>query len=218
MLPKIGKNQSLSQQAYSAIKKAILSNELKPKELLREEALASTLGISRTPLRAALKQLQFEKLIVVNSSKHAFVSEVKPEIMTKVFVYRFAVEPIAARAAASTIEREDIGRIEDCLARHEEHIREGKLDKIIACELEFSRLIAESTRNEFLIDGTEMVNTYMQRFIAMSKTVTADVTESVGEHRGILEALDKGDGTLAEERTVRHLYNVAGRARFKLPF
>lgn len=69
MLPKIGEKLSLSDKAYKVIKEAILNNDLKPREILSEEALATKLGISRTPLRTALKRLEFEKLVNVNSTK-----------------------------------------------------------------------------------------------------------------------------------------------------
>ncbi|SBW09909.1 hypothetical protein KL86DPRO_50315 [uncultured delta proteobacterium] len=67
MLPKIGHKQSLSDHAYTVIKEAILNNTFKPKDILLEESIAEMLGISRTPLRTALKRLEFEKLIFINS-------------------------------------------------------------------------------------------------------------------------------------------------------
>lgn len=216
VLPKIGKRLSLAQQAHAAIKKAIVYNELKPGELLREESLAATLGISRTPLRAALKQLQFEKLIVVDASKHAFVSDLEPEKMGEVFAFRLAVEPATAKAACTAITQKELGLVEECLRRHEAFIKEENLDKIIACEMEFNSLIARGSKNEFLIDSMETISTYMQRYILQSQTVSRDVTESVVEHRMILEAIANADVGQAEELTRQHIFNVARRCRFTL--
>lgn len=218
MLPKIGKSQSLAEQAYEALKKAIVNNTLKPKEILREEALAASLGISRTPLRAALRRLQFEKLIVVDSSKHAFVTDVKPETMNKVFTFRFALEPVASRVACIRIGKEGLSRIDACLKQHENCIKEQNLDKIIACELKFTTLIAEATENSFLMDGIAVINTYMQRYIAFSRTASEDVTYSLVEHRMILDALAGDEPKAAEECTRHHLANIVARFGLKNVF
>lgn len=218
MLPKIGKTQSLSQQAYTAIKKAILTNQIKPKDILREEALAVSLGISRTPLRAALKRLQYEKLVVVNSTKQTFVSEVNTEDMSKVFVFRFAVEPMAAKVASLMIGKKGLMQIEDSLRHHGAHIKNGNIEKVIEYELQFSTLIAQHAENEFLVDSVAMINTYVQRFLALASTTPQDVQYSADEHRHIFEALQKHDSKAAVERTCRHLSNVASRLGFTLPF
>ncbi|SBW06664.1 putative GntR family transcriptional regulator [uncultured delta proteobacterium] len=218
MLPKIGNNKSLSQQAYDAIKKAILTNEFKPKDILREEALADSLGISRTPLRAALKRLQYEKLVVVNSAKQTFVSEVKTEDMARVFVFRFAVEPMAARVAAALIGKKGLGRIEECLASHAACVKERNVEKAIVLELLFNTLLAECTENEFLIDGTEMINTYVQRFLSVANSTVRNVPLSLEEHGRIFEALKAHDAKAAEAQTNEHLSRVVARFGFTLPF
>lgn len=217
LLPKIGKNQSLAHQAYAALKKAIVSNVLKPTEPLREEVLAARLGISRTPLRAALKRLEFEKLIVVDASKHTFVTDVKPETMAKVLTYRYAIEPMTARTACICMSRKHLTQIEDCLRQHADNIREGNLDKIIVCELRFSSLIAAASKNEFFVDGVEMINTYMQRYIALSRTASQDVTHSLAEHAAICEALAREDPDGAETATRNHLDNIVARFGLHIP-
>jgi len=217
MLPKIGNNQSLSQQAYNAIKTAILTNQFRPKDLLREEALAATLGISRTPLRAALKRLQYEKLVTVTSTKQTIVSEVRPEDMEKVFVFRFAVEPIAAKVAATVIGKKGLRQIEECLAQQADHIAAGNIEKIIATELQFSSLLAQHTGNEFFVDSIEMINTYMQRFLSLAPTTGQDVAHSVKEHQDIYTAIAERNASAAEEKTRVHLTNVAARLGYSLP-
>lgn len=217
MLPKIGSNESLSQQAYDAIKKAILSNVFKPKDILREEAIAASLGISRTPLRAALKRLLYEKLVMVNSTRQTFVSEVKVEDMARVFVYRFAIEPVVAKVAANLIDKKGLGRIEDCLRLHAACVKERNVEKTIVYELQFNSLLAQYTQNEFLIDGVGMINTYVQRFLSVAPTTPEDVPHSVEEHWRIFEALKNHDQQAAEARTSEHLGNIVSRFGFTLP-
>ena len=217
MLPKIGHKQSLSEHAYVVIKEAILNNMFKPKDILLEESIAEMLGVSRTPLRTALKRLEFEKLLVINSSKQAVVAEIQPEDMVKVFVFRLAVEPVLARTACNHVAGEDIARIEDCLARNKVAITDRNLIDIIACELEFDNLIAGCADNGFLTDSIAMIHSYLQRFLTLSTTTYSDAPDSLHEHGLILDALKVRDGALAEERTMHHVRQVALRLGFTLP-
>ncbi len=216
MLPKIGNEKSLSQRAYLAIKKAILNNDLKPNEILGEEALATSLGISRTPLREALKQLQAEKLVTINSAKQSFVAALNKEDIMQVMLFRFAIETMASRVAALEHEKNDMAKIQDCLKRHEKNIEKKQIEKIILCEVEFSALIAQSTKNIFLIESVERINVYMQRFLALSNTMGRDVTYSIEEHKNIFEAIKSSDAVLAEKLTHAHLSNVTSRLGFEL--
>lgn len=217
MLPKIGNSRSLSDHAYMVLKEAILNNTFKPRDTLLEESIAAKLGVSRTPLRTALKRLEFEKLVVINSSKKAVVAEIQMEDMVKVFVFRLALEPLIARVACGTAAEEGIRQVEDCLARNRQAIEERHFVAIIACELEFDKLLVGFTGNEFLTDGIAMIHSYLQRFLVLSTTTYPDAPASLTEHHAILDALRDKAPDLAEERTRHHLRNVAMRLGFSLP-
>lgn len=215
MLPNIGNKQSLSEQAYTVIKEAILNNKIKPKDILLEESLAASLGISRTPLRAALKKLEFEKLIYINSSRQAVVSEIKTEDMLQVFVFRLAVEPFVARLACDRMTAEGVGRLERNLLRQEKAINQHNLMEVIASELEFDGILAEIAGNEFFADAVGMVNTVMQRFLILSMTLSRDAPEALVEHTAMLDALKSGDCGSAARHSHDHLLKVANRLGFQ---
>lgn len=217
MLPKIGHKQSLSDHAYTVIKEAILNNTFKSKDILLEESIAEMLGISRTPLRTALKRLEFEKLIFINSSKQAVVAEIQSEDMVQVFVFRLAVEPIIARMASGKRTEEDLTRIEECLARNAEAIKEKDLINIVSSELEFDTILTATVGNEFLSDSISTIHRYLHRFLTLSTTTYADALGSIEEHRMIFDAIREKDGKEAEKRTLYHIRQVAGRLNYKLP-
>ena len=93
-LKNLKKDPSLTDKAYSAIKSAIMSNELTPGTVLAEENLASQLGISRTPLRAALQRLQHEEIVMQNG-KNMVVAEVTERDVRDISVVRIQLEPLA---------------------------------------------------------------------------------------------------------------------------
>ena len=98
-LKNLKKDPSLTDKAYSAIKSAIMSNELTPGTVLAEENLASQLGISRTPLRAALQRLQHEEIVMQNG-KNMVVAEVTERDVRDISVVRIQLEPLAIRLLA----------------------------------------------------------------------------------------------------------------------
>ena len=217
MLPKIGHKQSLSDHAYMVIKEAILNNTFKPRDILLEESIAEMLGISRTPLRTALKRLEFERLVFINTSKQAVVAEIHPKDMVEVFVFRLAVEPMVARLACASRSDKHIVQVEDCLARNDIAIKEKNLIDIIACELEFDSLLSSCTSNEFLSDGISTIHSYMHRFLSLSTTTYSDAFGSIEEHLQILNAIRDRDTAEAEKRTRFHVRQVALRLKFDLP-
>jgi DNA-binding GntR family transcriptional regulator len=217
LLPKIGNKLSLSDQAYMVIKEAILNNTFKPKDTLLEESVAEMLGVSRTPLRMALKRLEFEKLVFTNSSKQAVVAEIYQEDMIKVFVFRLAVEPAISRIASLLVTQQYLDDIEACLVRNAKAIETKSLVDIIAHELEFDELLAGCANNEFLTDSVVMIHSYLQRFLTLSTTSLPDAPASLTEHHMIFDALSAKNSELAMERTTFHVRQVAKRLGFTLP-
>ena len=215
MLPKIGNKQSLSNQAYHVIKNAILENRIKPKDVLSEESLAADLGISRTPLRAALKRLEFEHLIYINSSRQAVVAEVNVEDAADAYALRVAVEPFIARMLATRgLAKKSLKKLEENLRRQEQTLEANNFVDAMVSGLDFDLLLAEATDNTFFIEVMGRIADYMQRVLTLSKTQVHDAPLAVEEHRQMLNALKAGDGDEAERLSRLHLYNGAKRLGF----
>jgi len=215
VLPKIGNKQSLSEQAYFVIKSAILQNKIKPKNVLSEESLAADLCISRTPLRAALKRLEFEHLIYINSSRQAVVAEVNVEDASEAYALRVAVEPVVAKLAARKLTKESAKKLEESLKRQARAIEADNLVDVVTNGLEFDLLLAEATGNSFFIEVAERLTTYMQRVLTLSMTHSHDAPFALGEHRQMFAAIKEGNEDEAERLSRLHLYNGAERLGFK---
>ena len=218
MLPKIGKKQSLSVQAYRVIKNAILQNKIQPKDVLNEKSLAADLGISRTPLRSALKLLEFEHLIYINSSRQAVVAEVNVEDIAKAYALRVAVEPVIARLAATRwlAKKPPAKKLEENFKRQVQALEANNLVDAVASGLEFDLLLAEATGNNFFVEVVERINVYMQRVLTLSKTHAHDAPLAIDEHRQILAVIKEGNGDEAERLSRLHLTSGAERLGVKL--
>ena len=216
MLPKIGNKKSLSEQAYFVIKNAILQNKIRPKDVLSEESLAADLGISRTPLRAALKRLEFEHLVYINSSRQAVVAEVNVEDVSKAYALRMAMEPVIARLASRTLTKQSAKKLEDNFKKQAQAIESGNLVDMVLLGLEFDHLLAEATENSFFTEAVDRLNTFMQRVLTLSKTHWHDAPLTLTEHRNMLDAIKEGNEDAADHFSRLHLQKSAERLGFKL--
>lgn len=210
-LPKIGSDLSLSERAYRVIKASILNNRLKPREILSEEMLAKQLGISRTPVREALKKLAFERLVILNPGKNAVVADISEEDMRNVFIIRIALEPVAARLAAENITWKQINKLEEMLKGQDEALQSEDYELYLQKDYEFHTSVARYTNNEQLYDIIVSISTQVQRFLILSQTLQKSSPDALKEHKEVLIAIKNHDPKEAEEMMKRHVNNVAAR-------
>lgn len=212
-LPKIGNDISLSEQAYLVIRDAIINNKLKPREILLEEALAAELGISRTPVRAALKRLDFERLLTLNPGRNAVVADISEEDISKVFAIRIVLEPLAAKLVAAVITPTQLEELEEVLNGQKEAIKIGDFDLYLQKDYEFHNYLAKYSDNEILFGYIQNISSQVQRFLILSETLQASSDIAFQEHIAILKALEKRDIKLAEENMRKHVENVSKRIK-----
>jgi len=207
-LEKIAAPASLKDQAYLAIKRAILTLKLKPGEALVESDLASQLGISKTPVRTALHELEREGLVIKVLYKGTYVKEVTLRDVREIFQLRAVLEGLAARLAAPLLEESDLARARELLDSMDSALELG--DRPLASQYgaQFHYLILQSADNERLQLIWHNLDDHTQRFRLMSDQISGRLEKSVREHRWILEALEQRDPDLAEARLKAHLFSV----------
>jgi DNA-binding GntR family transcriptional regulator len=207
-LEKIAAPSSLKDQAYLAIKRAILTLRLKPGEALVENDLANQLGISKTPVRTALHELEREGLVTKVLYKGTYVTEVTLRDVREIFQLRAVLEGLAARLATPLLEESDLARAKELLIYMERALEKG--DRPLASQYgaQFHYLILQSADNERLQLIWHNLDDHTQRFRLMSDQISGRLEKSVGEHKWILEALEQRDPDLAEERIKAHLHSV----------
>jgi DNA-binding GntR family transcriptional regulator len=207
-LEKIAAPSSLKDQAYLAIKRAILTLRLKPGEALVESDLANQLGISKTPVRTALHELEREGLVTKVLYKGTYVTEVTLRDVREIFQLRAVLEGLAARLAAPLLEESDLARARELLDSMDRALEMGDRPLASQCGAQFHYLILQSADNERLQLIWHNLDDHTQRFRLMSDQISGRLEKSVGEHRWILEALERGDPDLAEQRIKAHLHSV----------
>jgi len=207
-LPRVAEPVSLKDKAYKAIKSAILSLKLKPGDPLVESDLAQQLGISKTPVRDALLELEREGFVTKVLFKGTYVTEITLKDVREVFQVRAVLEGLAARLAAPFFSAKDLEEGEKIITAAEAALAEGDIALCSEHGKRFHRLIINKADNQRLQTIILNLDDHLQRFRLLSDQINGRLNKSLKEHRKILEALGRKDPLAAEETARGHLFSV----------
>jgi DNA-binding GntR family transcriptional regulator len=204
---------SLSKVVSEKIRGQILAGRLKPGERLVEDRLSAELGVSRVPVREALRGLSMEGLVRLEPNRGASVTEVTPELLAELVEVRTLLEALNARLAARRHDPEIVALLQDTLRRGNEAAQSGTADQLAQLNAEFHERLAEASRNSVLSD---IMRSLRERTgLAFSINGRARAREDWKEHAGVLAAVIEGDEEIAALLAARHVKNAAaafGRA------
>ncbi len=196
---------SLSQQAYEAIKRKIVSLELPPGAPIDEAALREELGIGRTPIREALLRLALEKLVVIMPRRGTFVSDVRLSDLQRLTEVRLTLEALAMRLAAQRGTEHHWQRMEAVLAQAPWNSEETDNETWIRIDERCHEITYEATANPYLKDTLAMLYAHSLRLWYVALREIGDMREAIREHAHILDALRAGDGDRAAQLMHRHI-------------
>ena len=191
-----------------ALREAIMNGSLQPRERLMEIQLAEELGVSRTPIREALRKLELEGFIVMVPRKGAFVADISFKDITEVFEIRAALESLAAGLAAERITDEEIEALERNLVAKAEAIAANDLQKLVEVDTNFHETIYQASRNQRLRSIISNLREQIQRFRTQSLSFPGRMKYSLAEHRAIVEAIEARDTHLARQLAQEHIENA----------
>jgi DNA-binding GntR family transcriptional regulator len=207
-LDKVGGPVSLKDKAYTAIKDAILSVKLKPGTPLVETQLAEELGISKTPVRAALEELEREGFVTRILFKGTYVTEVTVKDLVEIFQLRAVLEGLAARIATPLFSPRELDRIAHKLTAAETALAQGDLALCSELGKSLHDVIIDKADSQRLTLIIRNLDDHVQRFRAISDQISGRLNKSVKEHRRILDALRRRDSDAAAQAMRDHLHSV----------
>ena len=198
---------SLSKVVSEKIRGQILAGRLRPGERLVEDRLSAELGVSRVPVREALRGLSMEGLVRLEPNRGASVTEVTPELLAELVEVRTLLEALNARLAARRHDPEIVALLQDTLRRGNEAAQSGTADQLAQLNAEFHERLAEASRNSVLSD---IMRSLRERTgLAFSINGQARAREDWKEHAGILAAVIEGDEEIAALLAARHVKSAA---------
>ncbi|MCL4459919.1 MAG: GntR family transcriptional regulator [Chloroflexi bacterium] len=195
----------LKQRAYEIIKEKIINCELKPGNPIVEGELAAALGVSRTPIREALQQLQDDGLVILAPHKGAYISDLDVDDVTEIFQIREALEGMVARLAAERITPDSLAELEKIVALLDEAIRENSVELAFKADNQFHALLLETAGNRRASRIIHKLNGQIHRLRFISASIPSRIPVSMQEHKDIAQAIKSRDAHLAEQLMKHHI-------------
>lgn len=193
---------------FNTLRQAILYGELQPGERLMEITLANHLGVSRTPVREAIRKLELEGLVIMIPRKGAQVAKITEKDLNDVLEVRLGLEELAMKCACERITDEELEAIREAALKFEECLSEEEgLSKLAQADVEFHELIYQATRNRRLIQIINNLREQMYRYRVEYMKDGKVRSTLVKEHMEMYQALKERDAQKANEYMKKHILN-----------
>lgn len=198
----------LRELVLESLREAIKEGVLQPGERLMEIQLADELGVSRTPVREALRKLELGGFIVMVPRKGAYVADITIKDIVDIFEIRVSLEALAAGLAAERITEDEIEAMERSLVEKREAIVKGDMERLVEVDTLFHEAMYRAARNERLLFIISNLREQIQRFRVLSLAYPGRMKQSLDEHRALLEAIQSHDVALARQLAQEHIENA----------
>jgi len=209
LLPiKLDSYQPLREVVCETLRNAIVAGVLKPGERLMEIQVSEELGVSRTPVREAIRKLELEGFVVMIPRRGTYVSDLSIKDINEVFEVRTALDILAAGLAAERITADELEQMERLLVELGECIEQKDIDKIVQADSEFHDLLYSASRNKRLEGIINNLREQLTRFRSLSMSYPGRLKEMMGEHTRMVESLGQRNVSLAKRLAGEHMANA----------
>jgi DNA-binding GntR family transcriptional regulator len=192
---------------YATLQTAISSGLLTEGEWLKEELLAESFGVSRTPIREALQRLEVEQFVRRVPYRGVVVCGITSQQVTEFYMLRIAVDGIASGLAARKRTPVDVAQLRWLNAKMKEAAQAGDVDAITQINIDFHEAVCRIADNAMILGFVEQIHVWVRRADYNPFTVPGRPEQGAAEHDGIIDAIEAGDPDLAESLTRRHMQN-----------
>ena len=198
---------SIADQVFDELEKEILSGVFERGEMLTEIKLSERLGVSRTPIREALRRLEQERLIEATSKGVRVIGIQMPDI-SDICEIRMRLEGLAARWVAERATDEEIRELQDAVELQEFYTQKGDSESLKNTDSRFHQIIYALCGSPIMRDTLEPLHRKLLKYRKASLSFPDRAYQSLHEHQAILQAIQARDGDEAEELTVLHIKNA----------
>lgn len=199
---------SLRLRIFNAIEDSILDGKYNEGDSLNEIKLSQEFGVSRTPVREALMQLEHDGLVKNIPNKGAIVIGISDKDIEDIFSIRIRIEGLASRLCAENITPNEIVALEKLVDLQEFYLMKNDFEQILRLDGDFHKIIYDSSRSKPLRFMLSNFHNYVKHARDISVQTEGRAEKTVAEHRAILDAIRSRNGELAESLTAEHIVNA----------
>ena len=207
---KVNENEYLPLRdvVFNTLRQAILRGEFKPGERLMEIQLANKLGVSRTPIREAIRKLELEGLVIMIPRKGAEVADITEKSLRDVLEVRKALEELAVQLACEKITQEELEELEKAGENFKKVLNRSKdITEVAEADVRFHDVIYMATDNQKLILLLNNLREQMYRYRVEYLKREEAYPQLIAEHAAIIEYISKGEKKAATDVMCKHIDN-----------
>ena len=199
---------SLRGRVFQSIREDILSGRYEQNTELKEAAIGAELGVSRTPVREALRQLELEGLVTIIPNRGAYVNMITAKDVQDIYVIRSMLEGLCVRWATEHITQEQLEELDEIILLSEYHMDKGHSDQLIELDGRFHQILYEASQSRILDHVLSDFHKYVQLARRTSVKTEERAIKSIGEHNEILNAIKAKDAEKAGNLATIHIMHV----------
>lgn len=201
---------------YDYLFNAIRTGDIKPGQTLTERGLAEKIGVSRTPVREAIRKLEEQGIVTHEPHKGVKVITLSEEKVAQLYDVRELLEGLAVRRLAERQTPEMIEELRGFIERAEEEAVQNNIRELAEINSEFHLALARLSGNVYLETIMNMLQTQISLMMSASLSTSGRPLQNIEEHKGLIDAIRSGDGEFAESIAKHHVRKAREHAMKKL--
>ncbi len=207
--PDADPQSSLRGRVFSQLHNDILNGVYEPGDNLIETKLSEELGVSRTPIREALRQLELEGLVQSIPNKGVIVKGVSAQDTQDIYAIRMLIEGLAARWAAEKITPQELDELKEALELEEFYTVRSDNSHLLQLDTRFHDIIYRACKSKPLMHTLSTFHQYVQKARKVSMSDSQRAMEVLNEHKAIMQAIAGKDADRAEKLATEHVRNAS---------
>lgn len=200
---------SLRGRVFSRIENDILNGKYQPGDSLIETKLSDELGVSRTPVREAIRQLELEGLVQTIPNKGAVVMGITARDIEDIYTIRMMIEGLAAGWAAENATDTELQELREAIELEEFYTAKNDVEHLMHFDSRFHEIIFKASKSRVLMNTLSSYHHYVQKARVTSFSLPGRAILVLDEHKAIYQAILDRDPERAEKLTVRHISNAS---------
>jgi len=201
----IQNHKPLREMVYEELKMQILKGSIIPGTRMMEVELAEEMGVSRTPIREAIRKLEKEGLVTIEPRRGAYASMISTEDMVEILEVRQDLEGLAAYFAADRMTKSQMEELKQVSNSYNEAVMQGNMEAMIKHDTRFHHIIVESCRNKILVQMIEQLQELVLRFRYIYYDNFRRAENMPEEHEAIVAAIAEGNADKARAAADIHI-------------
>lgn len=191
--------------AYNYLRTAIITGRFPSEKPLVEREICDKLGVSRTPVREALRRLGSEGLVDFIPNRGVFVSALSKEKATQLYEMKEALECMAARLCAERASEDALTRMAECIELHRSYAEKGEFEIAVDLDLRFHVILVESCGNPLIEQHAKSLLLQTRRLSQLAVYDTDYMEQFTSQHQTILDSIRSHDVVAATEAVSQHI-------------